>query len=68
MSNHTAIRVGPSRRSFRGAPETARPRALRPEWAPAPKAETAPREWTLVSSPAFAWAMVQVLMGSEPRR
>ena len=62
MSNANAIRIGPARRTLSRKYDAFRPQATRPEWAPAPKENPAPREWKMVPSPALAWAMVQILV------
>ena len=65
MSNATAIRVGPSRRILAKSFPASRPHAPHAEWAPAPrKKEEEPRGWKMVTSPALAWAMVQILVES----
>jgi len=66
MSNATAIRVGPGRRALSKRLDVSRPHAPHVEWAPAPKEKTAPRDWKLVTSPALAWAMVQMLVEAGP--
>jgi hypothetical protein len=62
MSNATAIRVGPARRFLSRKQDAFRPQARREEWAPAPKEKAPPREWKMITSPALAWAMVQILV------
>ena len=64
MSNATAIRVGPSRRILAKSFPASRPHAPHAEWAPAPKLTPEPRRWKMVTSPALAWAMVQILVES----
>ncbi len=66
MSN-AAIRVGRSRRAF-PRPLVRSPRAAPPDrWSQAPNDGASPRAWRLAPSPTFAWAMVQVLVRSDPR-
>ena len=66
MSNATAFRMGPSRPTHSKRVAFPRPHAPHAEWAPAPKVKASPREWKMVTSPALAWAMVQVLVDSGP--
>ncbi len=59
-----AIRIAPSRRTLARRNDAFRPQAPRAEWSPAPRAKPPPREWKMMTDPALAWAMVQILVES----